>query len=331
MKKLLSIVYGFGVDRRNRRYDEGRAEVLRAPGPVVSVGNIQVGGTGKTPFVQLLVRELKAMGKRPAILARGYGRSSRGLVVVSDGENVLVPPEQAGDELTMHAHSLGVPVLADADRVNGARYAFEHFDIDVVVLDDGFQHRRLHRDLDIVMCDARLLSDQSLLPAGRLREPLSGLQRADVLVARDTMTCYALDAWNPKAECLHARSELLAVRRADGLPMTTKKGCSVIMMTGIARPENLRRSIEKSGYNVMRELVFRDHHRYTRADMERAISACRNAGVFYLMVSEKDEVKLRTYLELLRESGVELCVLPMRLTIDEGRERLQQRLARIFD
>ncbi len=331
MKKLLSIVYGFGVRWRNRRYDEGRAEVLRAPGPVISVGNIQVGGTGKTPFVQLLVRELQAMGKRPAILARGYGRSSRGLVLVSDGKTVLATPQQAGDELTMHAHAFDIPVLADADRVNGARYAFDHFDIDVVVLDDGFQHRRLHRDLDIVLCDARLLSDQSLLPAGRLREPLSGLQRADILVARDTLTCYALGAWNPAAECLHARSELLAVRRADDLPMTTKKGCSVIMMTGIARPENLRRSIEKSGYTVAQELVFRDHHTYTRADVEKAIAACRDSDAFYLMVSEKDEFKLRAYLELLRENDVQLYVLPMRLTIDEGRERLQQRLMKVFD
>jgi len=181
---LLSLPYGGAVRARNRLFDSGFLEQQRIGCPVISVGNLTVGGTGKTPMVILLAGMLKDRGLRPAVLSRGYGGKNRAdVLVVSDGMRVLAGPDEAGDEPVLIARRLGdVPVLAGPKRVITGRHALEHFSVDAILLDDGFQHRYLHRDLDIVLLDSRQpLGNGFLLPRGPLREPPSALARAGVI------------------------------------------------------------------------------------------------------------------------------------------------------
>ena len=182
---LLSLPYGGAVRARNRLFDLGVLRQEKVGCPVVSVGNLTVGGTGKTPMVILLAGMLRDRGMRPAVLSRGYGgKSTSDVLVVSDGSQILAGPEEAGDEPVLIARRLkGIPVLAGAKRALTGRYARENFGVDVMVLDDGFQHRWIHRDLDIVLLDSRQpLGNGLLLPRGPLREPPSALERAGVVV-----------------------------------------------------------------------------------------------------------------------------------------------------
>jgi len=166
---------------RNRLYDKNIFRSLKANQcKIISVGNISVGGTGKTPVIRFLADYLKEMGFKVAILSRGYRRKSKGTIIVSDGNETLANLQQAGDEPYLLARQLdSIPVIVEADRYKGARFIQDNFQPDVILLDDAFQHRRLHRDLDIVLVDASVGFGRGfLLPAGFLREPISSLKRA---------------------------------------------------------------------------------------------------------------------------------------------------------
>ena len=183
LMRPLAGLYGLAIGRRNHRYDSGAAEVFRLDRPVISIGNIVVGGTGKTPTVLYLVRWLQHQGQKVCVLSRGYRRRSRGMVVVSDGERIRAGVEEAGDEPMLLAQQLpGAIVVVDSDRVRAGRHALQHFRPDLFIIDDGFQHRRLHRDLDIVTFkEEGDLGNGWMLPAGPLREPLKALGRAGLL------------------------------------------------------------------------------------------------------------------------------------------------------
>ncbi len=187
MRKFLlpfSWLYGLAVTVRNLAYDKGWFRQETAGVPVVSVGNITAGGTGKTPLVEYLVRHLVASGKHPAILSRGYRRRSRGVVVVSDGKSMRSDAAMGGDEPVQMARKLAtVPVVVAERRIAAARVAVRDFHADVLVLDDGFQHRSLKRDLNILIMDSRRdLVREPLLPVGLRREPLAAVRRANLVV-----------------------------------------------------------------------------------------------------------------------------------------------------
>ena len=181
----LSLPYGAAIGLRNRLYNGGGLPRTKLPCPVISVGNLTVGGTGKTPLVMLLAELMQEAGQRPAILSRGFGgRSTRGVQVVSDGRRLLATPETAGDEPVLMARTLpSVPVLTGPDRVRTGKVALDRFGAKLLILDDAFQHRRLVRDLDIVLTDLALpFGNGCLLPAGPLREPVQALRRARIVI-----------------------------------------------------------------------------------------------------------------------------------------------------
>src|SRR2546423_5259713 len=181
----LSGLYGLVVDRRSALYERGIFRQHRVPVPVISVGNITVGGTGKTPLVEWIARTLAAEGHRPCVVTRGYRRNTKGRIIASNGIDISATLHEAGDEAFMLAESLKgqAAVVCDSDRVAGANWAIENLKSDVIILDDGLQHRRIARDLDIVTIDAiNPWGNGNLLPAGTLREPLAALSRADCFV-----------------------------------------------------------------------------------------------------------------------------------------------------
>jgi tetraacyldisaccharide 4'-kinase len=292
-----ALLYRMAVALRNRRYDRpGAAE--SAGIPVVSVGNLTVGGTGKTTLVAWIASRLQEEGRRPAVVSRGYGgRSGRGPCLVSDGSGPRLPSRVAGDEPVLLARRLpGVPVIVGSDRVAGARAAREA-GADVVVLDDGFQHRRLARDLDLVLLDVRdPFGSYRLLPAGPLREPVSSLRRADAVI----LTRSRPDEPFPVIErVIRRHGASLPVLRAghrvagfvdpSGAPRPAPE--RVVAFCGIGHADAFFEDVARGGVELCAWRRFPDHHRYTRGDLDEVASlAARHAAV--PVTTEKDVCRL---------------------------------------
>lgn len=271
--KPFSAIFGAAVGLRNNLYDRNLLKVRRLRRPVVSIGNLSVGGTGKTPFVIMLGALLKARGIEVDVLSRGYGRDSFAISVVDPAG----PPEQFGDEPLLIARKLDAPVVVGADRYHAGLLAEEKFlQGRLHLLDDGFQHRRLHRDFDIVLVADEDLSE-SLLPSGRLREPFSSLRRADaiVLASSSNLPLPAKSVWR--------------VRRHMHFLGLKKR---LIAFCGIARPEQFFAGLKKLGMELPETISFPDHHRYTQADVERLLRAKNSSGAEGFISTEKDAINL---------------------------------------
>jgi tetraacyldisaccharide 4'-kinase len=276
---------------------------------VLSVGNVAAGGTGKTPFVRWLAGELLLRGSRPSILTRGYGRRSRGTVVVSDGAGALASPAESGDEPSVLARALpSVPIVAEANRARGARRAEEiQPAIALHLLDDGFSHVALARDLDVVLLDA-VAPDAggALLPAGRLREPLESLARADLIVvtkteqadpsrAREIAARYA-----PGVPVYQAATRVLGIRDAAGLAVEPEDlpGGTCVAVAGLARPDAFLATLASLKIVPAAFRTFRDHDRYGPAALGRIERAAEESGATAVLTTEKDAVKLEGRLAL---------------------------------
>jgi tetraacyldisaccharide 4'-kinase len=288
--------YAAGAWLHRRMYDWGLRVRVRLAAHVVSVGNLAVGGSGKTPVAAFLARSLHARGVRVALLSRGVGGSrTRETCVVSDGERVLLGADEAGDEPVLLASSApGVPVLAGVQRVALGRRAIAEFGARVLLLDDGFQHHPLARDLDLVCLDARLgLGNGHVLPRGPLREPISALSRAHALVltraARDDSPppgARRFPAGLPQFRVAVQKLGLQPLAGGERLPLEVLRGARVGLLAGIARPDRLARELGELGAEVVEERVFRDHHRYRRDDL-----AGLDPGLRWITTA-KDAVKL---------------------------------------
>jgi tetraacyldisaccharide 4'-kinase len=333
---LLSLPYGGAVRARNRLFDLGVLRQEKVGCPVVSVGNLTVGGTGKTPMVILLAGMLRERGMRPAVLSRGYGgKSASGVLVVSDGRQILAGPEDAGDEPVLIARRLrDVPVLAGPKRVITGRYALEHFDIDAILLDDGFQHRYLMRDLDIVLLDSRQpLGNGFVLPRGPLREAPSALERAGLIAFTRSEDGAAppvdrrLSAILSRRPSLRTRIRPTNLVGADGteLPLSFLAGKKVFAFAGIAQPESFRQTVEGLGGVIAGFRAFPDHHRYTAEDWGRIEHDAGLARADIVLATEKDLVKLQAIPQALSR----LHGLAIETEILEGAERLEEALRKV--
>ena len=297
----LSPLYAAVVRARAAAYGRGLLKVHRLPVPVVSVGNLTFGGTGKTPTVIALVRDLVRRKRRPAVLTRGYGRTEASPVVVV-GPDCELGFERIGDEpLEMAARLPGVPIVVDADRVRGGGVAVR-LGADVLVLDDGFQHLRMARDLDLLLVDAGdPWGGGALPPRGRLREPVSAIARASaVLVTKIPLDAVSVfdqivdevgSIAGPRP-CIAARMVASRVRTPGGWkPPDELAGRRVLAFAGIGRPQGFVDLLEATGAEVVATRWFRDHHRYVERDLERvvAVAAAVDATA---VTTTKDSVKL---------------------------------------
>jgi tetraacyldisaccharide 4'-kinase len=286
---LLSTVFSAIVRRRRERYARRPDLRHRLRRPVISVGNLAVGGRGKTPMVATITRELLALGERPAILTRGYARTAPidGVVVVRDPEGIRSDLRRAGDEPLMLARALpGASVLVCPDRYLAGRLAERQFDATVHVLDDGFQHLELDRDIDIVMVGADDISRPVTLPVGRLREAIDTLVVADALVAADDDVVVTPEA--PEVP-------FFRTRRAIGGDVERVQGLRVFAFAGIASPQRFFTDVTAAGCTVAGTRAFRDHHPYSRRDLDALAAASRAAGADALVTTEKDLVRLLPY------------------------------------
>jgi tetraacyldisaccharide 4'-kinase len=293
---LAELPYAAGAWLHRRMYESGLRARVRLDARVVSVGNLAVGGSAKTPVAAFLARRLHARGLRVALLSRGVGGTrTRETCVVSDGERILLGADEAGDEPVLLAESApGVPVLAGVQRVALGRRAIAEFGARVLLLDDGFQHHRLARDLDLVCLDARLgLGNGHVLPRGPLREPVSALTRAHALVfTRATPGDPAppgterLPVGVPQLRVGVRKLGLRPLAGGERTSLDTLRGARVGLLAAIARPDRLERELGELGAQVLEQRVFRDHHRYRRDDL-----AGLDPGLRWITTA-KDSVKL---------------------------------------
>lgn len=322
--RAIEIPYAAAMRIRNRRYDTGRAQIHRVSVPVISVGNITLGGTGKTPAVEWLVRWLTQHGARVGIVSRGYG--SR------DG--------QPNDEALELAEKLpGVPHVADPDRVRGAQRAIDEFGCQVIVLDDGFQHRRLARDFDLVLVDAlEPFGFEHVFPRGTLREPLDGWRRASALLltradqvdepARQSIRRRLLSL-APAALWAESTYQPFALQTSDGrqLRLDTAHGTPLAAFCGIGNPAGFRRALERLHYNVrgFRELA--DHFPYPQNEVERLAAWATSAEAELVLCTHKDLVKVGP-----RWPGPpQLAAVASQLQIGSGQEALERALAPLVE
>jgi tetraacyldisaccharide 4'-kinase len=301
----LSLLFGAAVGARNALYSRGVLPSRRLERPVVSIGNLSVGGSGKTPFVLLLGDLLKQRGIAIDVLSRGYGRRTRGAAVVDPGG----APRDFGDEPLLIARKLQVPVIVGEERFAAGRLAEERFSSRLHLLDDGFQHRALARDFDIVLVTAEDAHD-SLLPAGRLREPLSALARADAVV----LTSGASADMFPLDDKLVWRTHRTITTR--DLPAHPLAFC------GIARPQNFFVQLRNAGIDVAAEATFRDHHQYTEKDVRELMRMAAQSEAGGFVTTEKDAVNLGGYFSALKP----LAVAPVKMELVDAQRSLEAML-----
>src|SRR5829696_3572409 len=301
----LSILYGAVTRTPLSMYRRGTFHTTKLDRPVISVGNITTGGTGKTPLVEWVSRKLAAHGKKVCILTRGYGRKDPHLqVIVSDGYGVLAAPSEAGDEPYLLATKLSglAAVISSADRIAAGQEAIKDFGVDCFVLDDGFQHLRLARDLNIVTIDAtNPWGGGKLLPHGRLRETLDGLGRADCVVI--TRCDRVADLHDVRAEIgrltggcpvfhSHMRTSRVApLKNGSEIPPPPQR---VAAFCAVGNPESFFEQVRGSGYELALQKSFPDHHIYSQDEIDALVQAAKEAGAGGLITTAKDAVKLRT-------------------------------------
>jgi tetraacyldisaccharide 4'-kinase len=295
----LSLLYAHLTRARRRFYAARPERRRRLARPVISVGNLSVGGSGKTPVVELLARLVHTIGRRPAVLTRGYGRAevTDGALVVSDGEALCADLSRAGDEPLMLARNLpGIPVIVSPDRYLAGRLAERRFGCDVHVLDDGFQHLRLARDIDLLLAGDEEIDRPSVLPGGRLREPLDAARFADALLwtgpARDARTGAERLGLSIAFEVRRTPGALHGAPFGDARPAP---GARIVGLAAIARPRAFIDGLRAAGFDVAVELTWPDHHRFTPRDIERIQGAVAASGASGVVTTEKDMVRLLPY------------------------------------
>jgi tetraacyldisaccharide 4'-kinase len=317
---------------------------------VISVGNITLGGTGKTSLVEYIARYLKQNDHFVAILSRGYKRKTIGHYGLSlpAGKAGTIDYEAMGDEPYMLAKNLGdMPVLVDKDRMRAAQQAIHDYQVDTAVLDDGFQQWRIKKDLEIVTIDAtNPFGNRHLMPRGILRQPLSSLGRADVFVLTKTNlvpnikdTRDFLAHINPKALIFESIHQPLGLYKIDNpnelLSLETFEGKSATLFSGIGDPDSFEKIIKNLGIKIGLSLKFRDHYNYNQADLDKIIKSSQDKNIDLIITTQKDAVRvsnsqLTTYLPVRQAGNSQLLVLRIGIKIIEDEDRFHNRLLKLY-
>ncbi len=319
---LFSLLYRLIIHWRNRLYDRQTLKPVKLSCPVISVGNITVGGTGKTPCVIMLAKILQRHGLKPAIISRGYGAiSAQPVNIVSDGKSILLKADIAGDEPLLIARSLpDIPVVTGAKRRLTGPAAIDRFGANVLICDDAFQHRQIFRDIDIVLLDAeKPLGNGHLLPAGELREPIGSLERASCFILTRMNETHPVNQDIASIACtsnipiFHAVHQFKEMIKSDGStwPRGELRGKIVCAFCGIAKPDSFKKLLLEAEAKIVLFDPFPDHYDFSLYDLQELKNKFLSLRADYLVTTEKDAMRLQNHPEFLKM----LCILRMEMEI----------------
>ncbi|MBN2424374.1 MAG: tetraacyldisaccharide 4'-kinase [Calditrichaceae bacterium] len=323
-----ALLYGLIIEIRNILYDLKIMPITKYAVPVISVGNLTVGGTGKTPFIIMLSRLLNTYGKRIAIVSRGYGRKSRGAVLVSDGENILAPADISGDEPQLIARKLPFAIVAVAEkRKQAIDMILAKFQPQVILMDDGFQHRSVHRDMDIVLWNVQDHFYFNLpLPSGNLREFQYRIKRSDFIFLTKSggkSERIKLETDIPLFEVKSGIEKLMSVEFKEAGRLSSLKGKRVAAFAGLAHPEEYETMLREAGVDLVFFKKYKDHHDYSIKEVDGMITECIGLGAEYLLCTEKDMIKIRPLKPDIPENFHLLCI-SLEMEIVDGKIFLEK-------
>ena len=307
----ISFPYLLIITFRNWLYDHQILEEVKLPCPVICVGNITVGGTGKTPCVIMLAKMLHSHGFKPAILSRGYGgKNTKSVDIVSDGNNILLDSKTSGDEPFLMAQSLkSIPIIIGSKRIKTGKTAIDQFGANVLICDDAMQHRQIFRDINLVLLDSLdLLGNGHVLPRGKLREPIAGLKRASAFLLTRTNETFSLDSINsnltqlgniPIFTSIHKPKDVIKGDHSDQWPVSSLAGKKVCAFCGIANPDSFKKSLLAAQAQILSWDAFPDHHNYNRNELEIIENKFYAYKADLIITTQKDGMRLQNFVEFL--------------------------------
>ena len=334
-------LYAFAIKVRNTLFDKGINKAEKVGAKVISVGNITVGGSGKTPTVIYITKLLKKHGIETGILSRGYMRKTKGYLLVSDGKKMLHNVEECGDEIYLAAQECGVPAAVSEKRVEGAKRFLKDVELEAIVLDDAFQHRWIYRDLNILLFDQRFLLEsenfeRALLPAGRMREPFSAVKRADVVIINRKFSdkkalpgkLETLFENLPVFHAYYKATEIVDVKTGQSFSLEEFSGQKSLVVSGIAKPFSFLNVLEKNNIDIQNRLLFPDHKYYTEKEVEKIRKEFYASNSYSVLTTQKDAVKLTRFSRELDD--IDIYFLKIEVAFEEE-EKFNERILSIFN
>ncbi len=314
----LALLYSVLIFWRNFFYKHNFFVTRKLPRPVISIGNLTVGGTGKTPIVMYICEFLKKRGYKTSIISRGYQRNTKGTFLVSNGDHPLSTWEETGDEPYMMAKKLcKIPIVVDEDRYRGGMFLINNFNPDIIVIDDGFQHRSLYRDVDIVLINGNdEIHEHKVLPYGLLREPWHSIKRADAIFITKNKPQPFLNRKIKKTSLPIFYTKI----KSSIKPKINIKNKKVFLFCGIADPETFKQIVVNYDCNICGTKIFPDHFNYPRKEIIHIEKKAKELGVDYILTTEKDWTKIENF-----DLTFSFIVLELRLEVIE-KDRLKKLL-----
>ncbi len=335
------MLYQVIVTTRNKLFDRGIFSQIKVEAKVISIGNITVGGAGKTPTVIMVTKLLKEAGIKAGILSRGYSRNSKGYQLISDGSTLFLPVNKSGDEIYLAAEECGVPAAVSERRVEGAQKFIGDTNVEAIVLDDAYQHRWLDRDLDVLVFDQRFLTkkgiiDRNLLPLGRMREPFSSVDRADIVIINRKFTekvdmpksIVKLFEGKKLFYGYYVASGVYDVKNHQQFKLNEFKGEKSLVVCGIARPYSFLRVLEQNDIDISNKLLFKDHKEYTLKEVNLIRKKFYETNSNSVVTTQKDFVKLKDFSKELDDIDIYYLKIDM---VIEQEEEFKKQILKLFN
>ena len=321
-------VYSLLIRIRNWFFDKNIFKSQKVKAKVISVGNLTVGGSGKTPMVIFLANLLKKEGNKVGVLSRGYGRKSKGFLLVSAGEEVLTTVDRCGDEIYQTVMECKVAAAVSEKRVIGAEKLIKETGVNTIVLDDAFQHRWIERDVNLLLCEQKFLHDnsfinQNLLPTGIMREPFSSIKRADAVIinrkfsdAKEIPDQVKKHFENKKIFFAHYKAiEFVDIKKRDRYGLKEFEGQKSLVVSGVANPYSFINALKQTNVDTQNQIIFRDHKDYTLKEIQKIRKKFYSTNSHSVVTTEKDAVKLSKYSKELDD--IDIYFLKIELEMDE--------------